>query len=39
VAVRREVLWMLSEIGDGDAIAPMAALLTDKDVREDARAR
>lgn len=37
VPVRREVLWMLSEIGDDDAIAPMAALLTDKEVREDAR--
>ena len=35
--IRREVLWMLSEIGDDDAIAPMAALLTDKEVREDAR--
>jgi hypothetical protein len=28
---------MLSEIGGDDAVAPMAALLTDKDVREDAR--
>ena len=28
---------MLSEIGGDDAIAPMAALLTDKEVREDAR--
>jgi HEAT repeat protein len=37
VPVRREVLWMLSEIGDDDAIAPMTALLTDKEVREDAR--
>ena len=37
VTIRREVLWMLSEIGDEDAIAPMAALLTDKEVREDAR--
>ena len=37
VPVRREVLWMLSEIGGDDAIAPMAALLTDKEVREDAR--
>ena len=37
VTVRREVLWMLSEIGEDDAIAPMAALLTDKEVREDAR--
>jgi len=37
VTVRREVLWMLSEIGEDDAIAPMAALLKDKEVREDAR--
>ena len=37
VPVRREVLWMLSEIGSEDAIAPMAALLADKEVREDAR--
>ena len=37
VTIRREVLWMLSEIGDDDAIAPMAALLTEKEVREDAR--
>lgn len=35
--VRREVLWMLSEIGEDDSVAPMAALLTDKEVREDAR--
>jgi len=35
--VRREVLWMLSEIGGDDAVAPMAALLADKDLREDAR--
>jgi HEAT repeat protein len=37
VAVRREVLWMLSEIGTPEAVAPMATLLTDKEVREDAR--
>jgi len=37
VPVRREVLWMLSEIGGDDAVAPMAVLLTDKEVREDAR--
>lgn len=37
VPVRREVLWMLSEIGDTAAISPMAALLTDAVVREDAR--
>lgn len=37
VVVRREVVWMLSEIGGDDAIAPMAALLADADAREDAR--
>lgn len=37
VAVRREVLWMLSEIGTDAAVAPMAALLTDKEICEDAR--
>ena len=35
--VRKEVLWMLSEIGDDKAVAPMAALLGDAEVREDAR--
>jgi len=35
--VRREVLWMLSEIGGDESVAPMAALLSDKDLREDAR--
>lgn len=34
--VRREVAWMLSEIAGEDAIAPMAALLADKDLRADA---
>ena len=37
VPVRREVLWMLSEIGNRNSIKPMAALLSDKDLREDAR--
>lgn len=37
VSVRREALWMLSEIGGDDAVAPMAALLADQEVREDAR--
>lgn len=36
VAVRREILWMLSEIGDDGAIAPISALLTDSEVRQDA---
>ena len=37
VPVRREALWMLSEIGGADAVAPMAVLLSDPEVREDAR--
>ncbi len=37
LAVKREVLWMLSEIGDNDAIEPMAALFKDQQLREDAR--
>jgi HEAT repeat protein len=37
LAVRREVAWMLSEIGDSRAVAPLAALLTDASVREAAR--
>jgi HEAT repeat protein len=36
-SVRREVLRLLSEIGGEDAVAPMAALLTDPEAREDAR--
>ena len=36
-AVRREVLWLLSEIGGDEAVAPMAALLSDSALREDAR--
>ena len=35
--VRRDVLWMLSEIGSTDAVEAMAALLTDQELREDAR--
>ncbi len=35
--VRREALWMLSEIGGDDAVPPMAALLRDREAREDAR--
>ena len=37
VAVRREVLWMLSEIGARNSIKPIARLLRNKDLREDAR--
>jgi HEAT repeat protein len=36
--VRRDFIWMLSEIGGDDSVRPLATLLTDKDLREDARA-
>jgi len=35
--VRREVVWMLSEIGSARAVGPMAALLAEPELREDAR--
>jgi HEAT repeat protein len=35
--VRREALWMLSEIGDDGAVGPLAGVLGDAEVREDAR--
>ena len=37
VPVRREVLWMLSEIGKAGVVKPMARLLENEDLREDAR--
>jgi HEAT repeat protein len=37
VSVRREVVWMLSEIGGRGAIRPLAELLSDEHLREDAR--
>ena len=37
VAVRAEVLWMLSEIGARNSIKPLARLLRNEDLREDAR--
>ncbi len=37
MAVRREVLWMLSEIAGDEAVEPIATLLGHKDLREDAR--
>lgn len=37
VTIRREALWLLSEIGDESAIAPMADQLKDAALREDAR--
>lgn len=36
--VRRETLWMLSEIGGADAVQPIALILADQELREDARA-
>ncbi len=35
--IRRELLWMLSEIGTVSSVQPIAGLLADKDLREDAR--
>jgi HEAT repeat protein len=37
VSVRREVIWMLSEIGGRNAIKPIARLIANKELREDAR--
>jgi hypothetical protein len=37
VPERREVLWMLSEVGGDDSVKPIAALLANPDLREDAR--
>ena len=37
VAVRREVIWMLSEIGGDESVGPIAGLLKSKELREDAR--
>ena len=37
VPVRREVLWMLSEIGTRRSIKPIAAFLSNRALREDAR--
>ncbi|MCL4216068.1 MAG: hypothetical protein KJ052_03550 [Candidatus Hydrogenedentes bacterium] len=37
VALRREVLWMISEIGDDNAVPPVAAFLASEELREDAR--
>ncbi|MCH7558817.1 MAG: HEAT repeat domain-containing protein [Planctomycetes bacterium] len=37
VPVRREVLWMLSEIGNRRSIKLIAALLSNRELREDAR--
>jgi len=37
VAVRREAAWMLSELAGDEAVEPVAALLSGKDLREDSR--
>ncbi len=37
VPLRREALWMLSEIGNRRSIKPIAALLSNRELREDAR--
>jgi HEAT repeat protein len=37
IAVRREVLWMLSEIGSRRSIEPITGLMKNEDLREDAR--
>jgi len=37
IAVRREVLWMLSEIGSRRSIEPITRLIKNEDLREDAR--
>jgi len=36
-SVRREVLWMLSEVGGEKSVEPIAALLSNRELREDAR--
>jgi hypothetical protein len=37
LAARRELLWMLSEIGGDESVKPIATLLADIELREDAR--
>ncbi|OHB73755.1 MAG: hypothetical protein A2Z25_00730 [Planctomycetes bacterium RBG_16_55_9] len=37
VSVRREVIWMLSEIGARDSVRPIARLMRNTELREDAR--
>jgi len=37
VGVRREVMWMASEIGGDESVEPVAALLSNAELREDAR--
>jgi HEAT repeat protein len=35
--LRRDAMWMLWQVGDAQAVAPVAALLTNAELREDAR--
>jgi len=37
VPVRREALWMLSEIGEEELVKPISGLMANKELREDAR--
>lgn len=37
ISIQREVLWMLSEIGARKSIRPIAMLMKNEDLREDAR--
>lgn len=37
VDLRRDVLWLLSEIGGDESVPPIAALLNQESLREDAR--
>ena len=37
VALRRDILWLLSEIGSGESVESLAALLKHEILREDAR--
>lgn len=37
LVVRREVLWMLSEVGGDESVDPVARLLVDRASRDDAR--
>jgi len=38
IALRREVVWMLSEIGGDESVEPLAGLLANQELREDAKA-
>lgn len=37
VALRRDILWLLSEIGEAESVEPVTALLKHSALREDAR--